>query len=65
MEADHISSTTETGLNFLYHGTGTVFPISLESAPHFQDHGTRSVLPRSRKRHLKLTKGDKIIKMYN
>ena len=60
--SDHISSTTETRLNF---GTGTVFPISWESAPHFQDHGTGSALLRSRKRHFKLTKGDKIIKTYN
>ena len=64
-EAGSHSSTTETGLNFWYHRTGTVFPISRESAPHFRDHGTGSAFLRSRKRHFKLTKGDKIIKTYN
>ena len=52
-------------IKFLISRNWDEFLISWESAPHFQDHGTGSALPRSWKWHFKLTKGDKIIKMYN
>ena len=67
---DFILNITEAGSHFFNYGNRikflisqnrTVFLISRELAPHFQDHGTGSALPRSWKRHFKLTQGDKII----